>query len=139
MLAIFFIQRVILHKAMSKSMVLNVALVETAKEVNKTCPFMIDQETRLDNLIVLPNNILQYNYTLLTINEETTDLEELKNNLQKNLTNHIRTNPDMQFYRDHEVSFNYYYRDAAMNHLFTISITPKMYKRNAKKEYTTVS
>lgn len=130
----FFIQRIILHKAMSESMVLNVVLVEAAKNVNKTCPFMIDQETRLDNVTVLPDNILQYNYSFMTINRETADLEELKNNLQKNLTNNIRTNPDMQFYRDNEISFNYSYRDAAMNHLFTISITPEMYKENEKKK-----
>ncbi len=33
-----------------------------ASEINKTCPIMVDSETRLDNLIAQPENILAYNY-----------------------------------------------------------------------------
>ncbi|GBL36100.1 hypothetical protein EMGBS15_16950 [Filimonas sp.] len=40
-------------------------LVAAAKELNKSCPMMIDKETRLESAEALPNNEFKYNYTLL--------------------------------------------------------------------------
>lgn len=38
-------------------------LRESANELNKNCPVMIDSETRLDNTIVIDAKTFQYNYT----------------------------------------------------------------------------
>ena len=42
-------------------------MMEAASEINKTCPVMVDNVTRLDNSIALPNNVFQYNYTLVSV------------------------------------------------------------------------
>ena len=34
-------------------------MMQAASELNKTCPIMVDQDTRLDNAIALPGNVLQ--------------------------------------------------------------------------------
>ena len=44
-----------------------VVLGKLSDEINKTCPKMIDKETRLDNSVALSNRTIQYNYTLLNL------------------------------------------------------------------------
>ena len=41
------------------------AMMEAANALNKTCPIMVDQDTRLDNAVAIPGNIFKYNYTLV--------------------------------------------------------------------------
>jgi len=107
---------------------LDKVMMKTASEINKSCPIMIDSETRLDNTIVLPSNVFQYNYTLVNMEKETVDIVSLKNYLEPNITNFVRTNPDMKFQRDNKCTINYYYKDKDGNYLFTISVTPEQYE-----------
>ncbi len=44
---------------------LDKSLMKIASEINKTCPMMVDSETRLDNTTALPNNVFRYNYTFI--------------------------------------------------------------------------
>ena len=106
-------------------------LVETANEINKSCPMMLDSYTRLDNAISLPPNIIQYNYTLINCEKEDfedSDLLELKREIEPIMVNNVRTNPDLQYLRDNDVIFNYYYRDLNGVFLLNISIPPEKYK-----------
>lgn len=103
-------------------------LTEMVNEANKSFPMMIDSETRIDNYLALPNNTLQYNYTLVNSTKDSLDLEELKNYLEPNIINNIKTNPDMQLLRDKNMSFNYYYKDKNGNYLFNIKVNPENYK-----------
>ena len=103
-------------------------MLKTASEINKSCPIMIDSETRLDNTITLPPKVFQYNYTLVNIEKKTVDITALKDYLEPNITNFVRTNPDMKFQRDNKVTINYYYQDKDRNYLFTISVTPEQYE-----------
>jgi len=102
--------------------------MKTASEINKSCPMMIDSDTRLDNAISLPSNIFQYNYTLVNMEKETIDIDMLKGYLEPNITNFVRTNPDMKFQREKKVTVNYYYKDKNGNYLFKISVTPEQYE-----------
>lgn len=34
-------------------------IMKAASELNKTCPIMVDNDTRLDNAIALPDNVFQ--------------------------------------------------------------------------------
>lgn len=43
------------------------AMMQAASELNKTCPIIVDQHTQFDNAIALPDNVFQYNYTLINI------------------------------------------------------------------------
>ncbi|MCX6246617.1 MAG: hypothetical protein NTW10_02685 [Bacteroidetes bacterium] len=103
-------------------------MMNIASELNKTCPIMVDAETRLDNAIALPGNIFQYNYTLVNIDKANADTLSMKNYLGPSITNFVKTNPQMKFQRDHKTTMNYYYKDKNGVYLFIISVTPDKYK-----------
>lgn len=107
---------------------LDKAMMEVASEINKTCPIMVDSETRLDNAISLPKNIFQYNYTLVNMEKASTDTVEMRAFLEPTIVNFVKTNPQMKFQRDQETTINYYYKDKEGNFLITISVTPEKYK-----------
>lgn len=90
---------------------INNSMVAIASELNKSCPVFVDQETRLDNTTVLPNDIFQYNYTLVNYNTTDVDTLAFKDMLEPTLLNIVKTNPDMKFVRDNKVTLSYYYKD----------------------------
>ncbi len=104
------------------------ALAETASEINKSCPIMIDNATRLDNVIALPDDVFQYNYTLISMTKDSINIDDFKEYLEPKITNFVKTNPDMQTMRDNKVTVNYYYQDKAGVYLFTISVKPGQYE-----------
>ncbi|WP_461637436.1 hypothetical protein [Labilibaculum euxinus] len=103
-------------------------LMEMAGELNKSCPIMVDNATRLDNAVALPDNVFQYNYTLIGMNKDSVNIEELKSYLKPTIINSVKTNPDMQGMRDNKVKVNYYYKDKSGVYLFTISVKPEQYE-----------
>jgi hypothetical protein len=103
-------------------------MMAIASEINKSCPLMVDAETRLDNAIALPKNIFQYNYTLVNVEKETADTAKMKNYLEPTITNLVKTNPQMKFHRDMKTTMNYFYKDKTGKFLFLISITPDKYE-----------
>jgi len=98
-------------------------LMEIASDLNRTCPVMIDSETRLDNAIALPNKIFQYNYTLVNWDKEHLDTVELKEYLVPYITNFTKSSPDMKSFRDNNVTTKYCYRDKLGTYVFTITVT----------------
>lgn len=98
-----------------------------AEALNKSCPAMIDPETRLDNAVVLPGNIFQYNYTLINFAKEDMDLAELSQNMEPTIVNAVKTNPALTIYREHKTTMAYQYSDKNGVYLFTISVTPEKY------------
>lgn len=103
-------------------------LVEAANIINKNCPMMIDSETRLDNAIALPNNIFQYNYTLINMAKESINIEEMRQYLEPNIVNFVKTQPDMKTMRDNKTTVNYSYKDKEGVFLLTISVKPDQYE-----------
>jgi len=103
------------------------AMMQAASELNKSCPIMVDQETRLDNAVALPDNIFQYNYTLVNMINDSIDLKAFEDHMKPIILNNVRTNPDLKAYRDNEVTMAYYYKD--MNGMFitNISISADLY------------
>jgi len=122
-LVVYFIMQQVVFKVPS----IDKRLMEIVNEVNKVCPMMVDSLTRLDNTISVPPKTLQYNYTL-GFSKEDVDISILKNHLESNVVNNARTNPDMQYIRNNNVTIQYYYKDYEGNYLFTITVTPKQYK-----------
>lgn len=104
------------------------AMMKVASEINKSCPFMVDAETRLDNAVAMPKNTFQYNYTLVNIESATAQPEELKNFIEPKLINLVKTSPQMKALRDLKTTVNYYYKDQAGIFLFQVTITPDIYE-----------
>jgi hypothetical protein len=130
-LVIFYIIGQIGKEALSrffKNPTLDKAMMEMASEINKSCPFMVDEETRLDNTIALPNNIFQYNYTLINVEKKSIDIDNVKKYLEPVIIKSLKTSPQMKEMRENKTTVNYFYRDKAGVFLFIISITPNKYQ-----------
>ena len=106
----------------------NEVMIEAANGLNESCPIMVDSETRLDNAVVLPGNIFQYNYTLVNSEKYEVNIPEMENYLEPLLVNNVKTNPDLKIYRDNNVTMTYYYKDRFGESLMKISVTPDKYK-----------
>jgi len=103
-------------------------MMQMASELNKNCPVMVDAETRLDNTVALPDKIFTYNYTLVNQVKDSINVEELKDYLTPLVTNNIKTNPVMKFYRDNKITLSYYYKDKQGVFLLNIDVTPDKYQ-----------
>ena len=107
---------------------LNQELMAVASEINKSCPFMADKETRLDNAVVMKGNTLQYNYTLVNMVKDSINIEKIKTYLEPNIINTVKSNPELKIFRDNKVTLNYSYKDKTGIYLFTISVKPDQYQ-----------
>ncbi|MDR2005403.1 MAG: zinc ribbon domain-containing protein [Prevotella sp.] len=116
------------HFFFNKTPGIDKVLMESAGELNKSCPVMVDEETRFDNAIAMPNKTFQYNYTLLNFEKESTDTILIKSALEPGILNSVRTSPEMKYLRDNKITFRYYYKDKNSAYLFRINILPEQYK-----------
>lgn len=105
------------------------ALMKMASEINKSCPFMVDENIRADNVTVLVDNTIQYNYTLINYLKEEVDINQLKSNLSSHLLNGIKTNPSLKIFRDNKVTMVYAYRDKVGVFLFSLEYKYEDYKK----------
>ena len=103
------------------------AMLEAADEINKSCPMMVDKETRLDNAAALPDNVFQYNYTLINANKSDIDIEDFTIYMEPIIVNNVKTNPDLKIYRENKVTMSYYYKDKNSLFLTKIVVTPDKY------------
>jgi len=103
-------------------------MIAAVSEINKSCPIMVDKTTRFDNAAALPNNTLQYNYSLLNFDKSQTNTDSLKELISPKLINGIKTSPELRVYCDNKTTFAYNYRDTDGKFILKILITPDMYK-----------
>lgn len=118
----FLVQRFILNTPSFEKV-----MVQGASEINKSCPMMVDKETRMDNAVAMPGNIFQYNYTLINYDRTSIDTSILKQSIEPVILNNIKTNPQMKQFREHKTTLAYNYVDR--NGVFVVRIlaTPERY------------
>lgn len=104
------------------------AMVEMASQINESCPIMVDSDTRLDNAMALPDNTFQYTYTLVNAEKDSIDIDSLREYLTPQITNWVKTNPDMEKFRELKVKINYLYKDKFGVYLLTVEVTPEDYE-----------
>jgi len=102
-------------------------MLEAAQELNQSCPMMVDEETRLDNSIVKGNDTFQYNYTLVNMEHSSVNIIEMENYLEPMIVNMVKTNPDLEIYRENKITMAYDYKDRNGQFLFRILVTPNEY------------
>ncbi len=98
-----------------------------AHEVNKTCPSMVDNATRLDSAVAqLQEKIFRYNYT---INMERKDIDTgfVRKKIEPGIVQNVKTNPDMQTFRENKVTIAYNYNDKNGEYIMSIFVTPDEY------------
>lgn len=106
----------------------NKALVDMNNNINRNLPMMIDSETRLDQVMVTDNKTFQYTYTLVNMESGKVDTTAMKNNMEPNIINSVKTAPEMELQRTQKRTFVFYYKDKIGNYLFSIVVTPDKYK-----------
>ena len=102
-------------------------MMQNASELNKNCPIMIDKYTKLDNVIALPNNTFQYNYTLVDIIKAEVNSDTIRKYIEPGIMNYVKTNPEMKIFRDNKTTINYYYKDKNGVFVLNITVTPEIY------------
>lgn len=102
-------------------------LMKMASEANANCPFMIDSITRWDNAMAMDERTLQYNYTV-DVCRDSIDIAYFTDILSAQITNHVRTSPDMKYLREKKVTFVYNYKDIDGVFITKIEVTPDKYK-----------
>lgn len=123
----FFTIQYIINNVFSKPLDIDKLLVEITNEINKTCPRIVDQYTRLDNTFSLPNKVFQYNYSLLETEKSQIDLDTFRAYMIPSIIKNLKATPDMELFRD-KVTINYYYKDKNGEFVDLIKITPDLYK-----------
>lgn len=88
----------------------------------------IDEYTRLDNVVALPNKTLQYNFTLVDLYKADVNLDTVKKYVFPKVLENIQTNPEMKNMRDNKTTFNYFYRDKTKKFVCKYIVTPEMYQ-----------
>jgi hypothetical protein len=102
-------------------------MIEYANEINKTCPSKVDEDIRLDNTMALPNNKFKYNYTLINLEKQNIDSNEIKDLLEPTLINNIKSSPDFKIFRDNKTTLTFNFKDKNGQYVLEINVTPKNY------------
>jgi hypothetical protein len=103
-------------------------LMTVAMELNKSCPMILDKETRLDNAIALPGKKFVYNYSLINLSIDQVNIQQLREYIQPRVTNTVKTEPSMKMFRDNQVTMVYRYVDKAGVFVMEIPVTPDAYR-----------
>lgn len=106
----------------------NAQLKKEIAEMNRNCPQMIDEETRLDSMNLVKEKTLQYYYSLVKRSKKDVDINAFSQFLKPNLIQHLRTNEQVRFMRENEVTMVYSYSDKKGIKIVDIPITPHEYK-----------
>lgn len=103
------------------------ALRITMNTINKQCPIMVDEITRLDSCSMAADGLsVSYFYTLT--NMELIDKKIFKESIKEILTQAVKTNPEMKILRSAKLSINYIYSDLKGAEITTVKITSKDYE-----------
>ena len=102
-------------------------LMLTAEKMNKMCPMTVDEDTRLDNVVVLSNKTIQYNYTWVNLRLEDLDLSVIESQFFPTLLNNAKTNPGLKLFRENKVTMTFYYSDMDGKFVTLFKATPEKY------------
>jgi hypothetical protein len=110
-----------------KQLPFNEFMLETAKNINEDCPKMIDEHTRLDNVLAMPPNALVYNYTLVNIDMDDVKMNNVLPSLEAMLLKTVKENNDFKIFKENKTTITYRYFDKEGLFMVKIDITPEKY------------
>jgi len=123
----FFIFYFFGQKLFNNSNSIDSELTKISSEMNKNCPFFVDEDTKLENTITFPNKIIQYNYILVNLSKEEVNITEASDFIYKNSVENIQNHPSMKFMKDNNVRFIYSYKDKNGKFIFKTEVNPEDY------------
>ena len=105
----------------------NNSLSQRAIIMNKDCPFTIDENTRLDSVNSPKIDVLQNNYTLINDDLADIDVDAFQNIFKTEITNHLKSNKESEFFRKNNATLVYKYFDKNKQFVTDIIISPSDY------------
>ena len=103
-------------------------VMKFVKDMNKHCPTMVDVETRLDKVNALPDNSLQFDYTLIYREKDSIAIGNLKKYMEPVILGKIKTSPSLSKYIYKDLTWVYSYNDKNGEFIFKITVTPDQLK-----------
>jgi hypothetical protein len=103
-------------------------VLKFVKEMNKTCPTMVDTETRLDKVSALAENSLQFDYTLIYRYRDSVAIGNLRQYMEPVILNKIKSSPSLSRYLNKNLTWIYSYNDRNGDFIFKITYTPEQFK-----------
>jgi hypothetical protein len=97
-------------------------LAEVVKEINKSCPMFVDEQTRLDYTEVDENGFFHYIYTFPTISKSDIDISSFYIKQRDMLNEQYHTSSDLSNFRENKVILKYTYFDMYKNQIISIVI-----------------
>jgi hypothetical protein len=99
-------------------------LEKVAAEINKSCPVLIDKETRLDKVVLKNDTVFQYHYTLVNIEnkDKNFDVEKIKQYVKSQSQENLDLNAAMKYQRENKIELKYVYNDKSNHFLFDFTI-----------------
>lgn len=94
--------------------------------LSEKCPVMVDDITRLDS-VRSEGLVLNYFYTLVDADKDMGDFAGVRPQIEAQILEQVKTNPDMKALRESRVTFGYIYYDRNGKRLFEFKITPGQY------------
>ncbi|PKB18230.1 hypothetical protein [Flavobacterium sp. 5] len=95
---------------------------------NRACPMMISDDIRMESVNSLPENTVQYDFTLVRVQKENIDVKVLKTSVEKEILSTSKTNPSLEAFRNNNSTVVYVYRDTNQKMLFKVVLTPELYQ-----------
>jgi len=104
-------------------------LTVAVNEVNKKCPVMIDEYTRLDSATALDNHSMMYSYTLVQMELSEVNPDTIKKYLYPQVVENVKSNnKELKIFKDLETTFVYNYLDKNGATVLKFSVTPELYQ-----------
>lgn len=103
-------------------------LLNKVHEINRSCPVMIDRDTRLDSACVPRHLTLQYDYTMVNALKDSIDIINFHTNLEQSILSSIKQNSELQPYLENKVTIVCHYKDRKGTFITKVSITPEQYR-----------
>ncbi len=107
---------------------LNDQLTKMANNLNESTPVVLDPHTRFDSVGVTPDNIFQYYYTLVNIDNPKELLKEQKEEIIKNMGLAFKADKSLQIFTKNNVTLQYIYSDTTKAVIDIITIESGKHK-----------
>ena len=98
-----------------------------AASINYKCPFMVDEDTRMDSVSLLPDSTFRYDYTLINQTVDRIDIRGLTNYIGPRLQREATNGSSMAVHRDANLRLVFYYRDKNGEFVTQIVLEPEDY------------
>jgi len=101
-----------------------------AKEYSKRCPVRVDENTRMDSMLYIPEqNINRYYYTLMGVSASQDSINKKRKTIEENLIFAVKNSIGLKEYKDYNTIIEYvFYSEKDSSELLKISVTPNRYK-----------